>query len=309
MRIRRVLLTSAGHLRTGVSAVKKVFVGFLCFWLLLLTIPAGAQEIDVTDATARAELPFNILHGFLIVVEGRIGTLSKLKFILDTGTTQTVVDKRVARKLGVRGLPRQVLTIQKHFEVESAIFSDLQLGPIQATNIPLLVADLAALTEFAGAVDGILGLDLLLGSRISIDFTSKKLLVRPTTADRIQSLQQDDMICVTTTVQVQGHPVRLLVDTGMQGILLYEDRLDKRVPHFETGNVKLIELGHTMFANKVMLQKIRIGAADIEHPETFLLRMAPRGFPTNIDGVLGTAVLKARWLRLDFGYGNLEWMR
>jgi hypothetical protein len=64
-----------------------------------------------------------------------------------------------------------------------------------------------------------------------------------------------------------------------------------------------------MFPNKVMLQKIRIGTADIEHPETLLLRVAPRGFPTNIDGVLGTAVLKARWLRLHFGYGNLEWMR
>jgi predicted aspartyl protease len=294
-----------------VSAVKKVFVGFLCFWLVLLITPAGAQEqeIDAADATARAELPFNILGGFLIVVEGRIGTLSKLKFILDTGTTQTVVDKRVARKLGVHGLPSQVLAIQKRFDVESAIFSDLQLGPIQATNIPLLVADLAALNEFAGAVDGILGLDLLLGSRISIDFNSKKLLVSSTTADRIQSLQQDGIVCVTTTVQVQKHPVRLLVDTGMRDILFYEDRLGKRVPHFETGNVKLIKLGHTMFANKVMLQKIRIGTADIEHPETFLLRMAPRGFPTNIDGVLGTAVLKARWLRLDFGYGNLEWMR
>jgi len=287
-----------------VSAVKNAFVLFLGLWLFLHAAFAGGQRIDVSDATAPAELTFKVHDGFLIVVEGQIGTLSKLKFILDTGATRTVVDKRIARKLGIRGLPSTLLAIRQTPEAESAIFSNVRFGPIQATNIPLLIADLASFTESAGGVDGMLGLDLLWANRIEIDFAARKLLVNPAITEASQWLPQGERVCITTA-QIQGYPVRLLVDTGMDGILIYHDR----VPQFETGNLKVVELGHSMFVNELMVQNIRVGTADIQHPNVLLFPKAPAGFPPNVDGVLGTSSLRARWLLLDFSHNNFAWHR
>jgi predicted aspartyl protease len=286
-------------------AVKTVFVLFLGLWLFLQAAFARGQQIDGANAAVATELPFKVSRGFLIVVEGQVGSLSKLRFILDTGTSRTVVDKRVARKLGIRGLPSRLLTMRQTFETESAIFSDVRFGPMRATNIPLLIADLSPFTEYTDGADGILGLDMLWGSRISIDFASKKLLVNPGTTAGAPPRHPSKIVCVTITAKVQGYPVRLLVDTGMSGILLYHDR----IPRLETGNLRLTELGHSMFVNEVVVQKIRVGNADIKHPKVLLLPRAPAGFPSTADGILGTASLRARWLQLDFSQGNVAWGR
>jgi hypothetical protein len=72
---------------------------FLASCLLLNATCTRAEQSDCTETTARAGLPFKLSDGLLIVVEGRIGTLGKLKFILDTGATRSVVDRKVADKL------------------------------------------------------------------------------------------------------------------------------------------------------------------------------------------------------------------
>ena len=285
--------------------MKNVFVWFLGLCLFLQPALAIAQQIDLDDSTAPTELPFKVHHGFLIVIEGQIGTLSKLKFILDTGTTRTLVDKRVARKLGIRGLPSSLLAIRQNTEAQSAIFSHVRFGPMQATNIPLLIADLSSFTEYADGIDGILGLDLLWGSRISIDFSSKKLLVNSGSREAAQLLHPTQIVCVTTSAQIQGRLVRLMVDTGIGSILLYHDRL----PQLETGNLRLTKIGHSMFVNEVMVQKIQVGNTDIQHPKVLVVPRAPAGFPCSTDGILGTASLRAGWLQLDFTHNTLAWHR
>jgi predicted aspartyl protease len=287
--------------------VKTVFVLFLGLWLFLQAAFARGQQIDGANAAVATELPFKVSRGFLIVVEGQVGSLSKLRFILDTGTSRTVVDKRVARKLGIRGLPSRLLTMRQTFETESAIFSDVRFGPMRATNIPLLIADLSPFTEYTDGADGILGLDLLWGSRISIDFASKKLLVNSGTTAGAPPLQPSEIVCVTITAEVQGYPVRLLVDTGMPRILFYEDRLRKRFPQFETDNLKAVAIGQVMFAHEGMVRRIKVGTAEIQDPKVLFFHSAPAGFPENVDGVLGTASLNAQWLILDFSHGNLAW--
>jgi Aspartyl protease len=290
-----------------VSAVKNVFVLFLGLGLLLQA--ASAQQIDVADAAAGTQLPFKISHGFLIVVEGQVGSLSKLKFILDTGTSHTVLDRRIARKLSIHGMPSRLLTMRQPAEAESAIFSDVRFGPIRATNIPLLIANLSSFFEYTGWVDGILGLDLLWGNTISIDFASKKLLVSSAPTNGTLPSHPGEIACLTITAQMQRSPVRLLVDTGMPRILFYEDRLRKRLPQFETDNLKAVAIGQVIFANEGMIRKIKVGTGEIQHPKVLFFRSAPAGFPENIDGVLGTASLNARWLLLDLSHGTLAWRR
>ena len=57
------------------------------------------QNLLMSDAARTNAIPFQLEGGFLIEVEGRIGQLEGLKFILDTGATHSVIDRRIADRL------------------------------------------------------------------------------------------------------------------------------------------------------------------------------------------------------------------
>jgi hypothetical protein len=65
---------------------------------------------------------------------------------------------------------------------------------------------------------------------VLIDFGAGNLVFDPT-APKTYLAGGDPMTeCLIVELQVQGRPVHLIVDTGLQGILLYEERLRKSVP-------------------------------------------------------------------------------
>jgi hypothetical protein len=90
-------------------------LGITIFWLLALTPKAqgskfavGPEALEARDcastqqtgnALAGQAMPFELGSGFLIVVEGRIGTLTSLRFALDTGTTHGVMDAKITARL------------------------------------------------------------------------------------------------------------------------------------------------------------------------------------------------------------------
>ncbi len=58
----------------------------------------------------------------------------------------------------------------------------------------------------------------------------------PVAPSERQTLPKGDPACVTVDVPVQGKPLRLMVDTGIEGILLYRDRVFKRNPKLRLEN-------------------------------------------------------------------------
>ena len=96
--------------------MKKAICCFLEALFLLQTGSAqSSQNPDATSNDVSYEMPFELRDGFLVVFEGRIGDLQKLKFVLDTGASQSVVDRRVARRIS-----------------PSLFFSDAEGNPIQS---------------------------------------------------------------------------------------------------------------------------------------------------------------------------------
>jgi predicted aspartyl protease len=191
--------------------------------------------------------------------------------------------------------------------VESAEFPELQFGNIRATNIRLLIFDLASVTEFADGLDGILGLDVLADSRISIDYDTKKLViehVEPTSRDLANQI---DTVCTTATANINGVSFHLIVDTGMPGILLYGSRVRERLPSSQTPNARLVRVGNEMLASELMLDKIMIGNEEIRNVSALVVSSAPVGLPPTIDGIIGTQTLRARRLTLDLGHNTLQW--
>jgi gag-polyprotein putative aspartyl protease len=69
---------------------------------------------------------FDLREGFLIVVDGRIGPLEHLKFILDTGASHTVVSRKIADQLALSREPGSVI---KFSEKTAHPMGSLSRGP------------------------------------------------------------------------------------------------------------------------------------------------------------------------------------
>jgi predicted aspartyl protease len=284
-------------------------------WLLTLAclslcFPSALQADDQprpAESASGSALPFRLSAGYLIQVEGRIGDQTNLKFILDTGATISMVDQRIAQKLKLDAHPATSFNFDRNLKWETATISEVQFGPIHAANVVVLVGDLARYSDFARKADAIIGMDLLNLRNVTIDFGAGNLIFDLTAPKTYLAGGDPMMECLVVALQVQDRPVRLIVDTGLQGILLYEERVRKSVPRLRTtGSIKNAIMGGHMQVKQATLPDVFFGTRNREVRVLFLPSPAADTLP-GIDGIMGISALQARRVHFDFSKKTLSW--
>jgi len=280
-----------------------------CLFAIASTISLHAQEGVNRLGTYvgyenGASVPFELRSGFLIVVPARVGKRSDLRFILDTGATRSVIDRRLARQVASPSRVLEVFSFDRRLQLETTIVDHLEVGPIHAVNSEIEVIQLSEYSELAKDADGIVGMDLLKESRrILIDYSKKIVWF---SLANVGAKPMARARCFIVTVKVQGAPMRLAIDTGFEGIAIHENRLRLQVPNFRTeGDPVSFEMGHFK-TTKVRVPDVNLGGA----PETreILLMNAPRENEIEgVDGYLGPAALHATRIELDFEKRILRW--
>lgn len=278
-----------------------------CLGLLFPSTSEAQAQTDPTETASVSELPFRLSSGYLIQVEGHIGAQSNLKFILDTGATITIVDQKIADKLKLDRRPAESFNFDRKLKWESATLPELQFGPVHATNIAVFVGRLAGYSEFAKNADAIIGMDLLKFTNFSIDFDTHKIMFRPT-MQKVSFVAGDPLLqCPILEVQVQGHPVRLIVDTGLAGIVLYEERLRNHVPGLRTmGHLADATMGVRVQAKQATIPDVLFGKTDRDVTALLVASPAPEML-AGIDGIIGIAALEAHHISFDFAARTLHW--
>jgi hypothetical protein len=252
------------------------------------------------------EWPFELGNSFLIVVEGHLGRLNGLKFILDTGASRSVVDRSVAEKFALRRRPGKIFNFDKYIPAQLAEFPEVQFGPVKVKGATLMIADLFKSSRLAEHVDAIIGLDLLCASRgLLIDYEARRVFFRSNLSDNPTPGQCPPSL--TATIMIQGHPVRLVVDTGMEGILLYENKIRKRFPQLRLEEeVKGVQVGY-LRVKQAKLPGVWLGSSELA-PTVSLLK-CPANELGDIDGYLGPRALNARQVEFNFEAKTLVWSK
>jgi PadR family transcriptional regulator len=272
--------------------------------LLIQARETYSRQSPAAMPTPSNAIPFESGTGFLILVEGQIGPLTRLKFILDTGATHTLVDTRIADRLSLPRHRGKVLNFDRDIRVDRTNLPELHFGPITARNFPALAADLKRVSEFADGVDAIVGLDVLgIAETIRIDYRSHLITIKVTADDSANSLNAS---ALTVAVPLQGRPAHLIIDTGLQGLLLYEDRLQRHLPHLKlSGTVSWAYAGR-LRGRAATLTGIHLGGEELQS-SVLLLPRAPASLPADIDGYLGANTLHAAMIELNFASHVLRW--
>jgi len=258
---------------------------------------------DLGKPTVNPTMLFELVSGFLVVVDGQIGNLDGLKFILDTGATHSLIDRKVADRLHLKRRSGEVISFDHDIPVEWAIIPELRVGPLRTETLRVMVVKLAEYSDLAEHADGIIGLDLLSQSKkFTIDYDTRTVSLQLAEGTTGRSYSP----CFVVPLVVQGLQVNLAVDTGVQGIVLYRNRLRKGLPKMriegESTNVVMGRLRGT----QVRLPGVRI--VDTEVVSTAILIDGPddKTLP-GVDGYLGPATLQAKRVEFDFEAKVLRW--
>jgi hypothetical protein len=168
----------------------------------------------------------------------------------------------------------------------------------------MMVGDLAQYSEFAQDVDAIVGLDLLSRcERLQIDYETR--VVRFEKRDVVSVNRHSESNGLAITVTLQNQPMHLLIDTGFQGIALFQRRLQNRVQRLDVKDRTVAQVG-PLVGEEVRLPGLRVGHEGT-NPRVFLISGETDAVPTTIDGYLGPRALHAKRVEIDFASMMFRW--
>jgi len=287
------------------SRILKCITAITLFPALAITVYAQAQQFDSTETGEG--FPFKLRGGFLIVVEGRIGTVRNLKFALDTGGTRSIVDRKIADKFLLIRHPSEIYAFDRVVGTESATFPEVQFGAIQVANVSMLIANLGDFSTFGNDVDAIIGSDFLRLGTFTIDYDAKKMLFRSMDSLEVADARKSNPGLLTVELRVQGQQLRFLVDSGFPDILLFEDRLRKYAPQVRVEHeINRFRIGSRLQGKKVILPKTWLGSRE-KDVAVLTVGGPPDSVLPGIVGLLGTASLKAHRIAFNYASNRLAW--
>lgn len=269
---------------------------------------AGHQESAEVASGLGREIPFELSNGFLITVKGRIGTLEDLRFILDTGVTKTIVNRKVAKtlKLLVQHDLRRVLNFDQEVDMRWAVFPAIEFGSVKVTNVPLLVGEISHYSEFAQEADALIGLDLLRLSNLVIDFDARRVLFSPLVNAAPATALANVTPCLIVTIPAQNQSLHLILDTGLRDPLLFEEKIRNRVTPLNLKNMVDGSMGDRLRGRAATLRGVRLGASEIDM-RVLLVKGPPGNVLPGVDGYLGIVSLKARRIEFNFEASTIRW--
>lgn len=278
--------------------------------LLLCVLSAALAVADNAPAVPPTEsIPFKLYQGYVIVVEGSIAGRDRLNLMLDTGANPSVIDSALARQLGLTGTDAVLAMHNASVTVQVAEAPAIVLGPFVRTRHTVLLRDLSPLRMHTGVpIHAIVGLDLFANRSFTIDYQRRRLIFGPAELAFTAPFETGAPF-VTLSVRAGRETLRLLVDTGTPGLMLFQSRLHGRglrVRH--QGVTESRNLAGWFRLDRVTVDELRLGDSQL-HSMPAVVANDKADWGRTFDGLLGPAALGLKQLSFDFERGTVGWTR
>jgi len=291
------------------------FAKWMAFFLVIFCLvnPKEATgRANRTEASRpRIKLPIRIYHDYLVVVKGRIGTLTEQNLIVDTGTAPTILDASVVGNLGLKVSKGILEGVGGDKPSQVAMVPDLEVGPIQRTGFQVFVGDLSFLKRDLGIpIAGIVGLDVLGERDFRLDYAAREIVFDPTeNENEVLVPFEAHSPLVILKLQVDKEPFRLLLDTGAAGLIFFRSEAGSRMERkaaFDERNGTGV--GGSFSVREINPGNILVGGKRFRLEKAFLANdksMDDRGF----DGLMGVGALGFKSVTFHFAEHTVSFVK
>ena len=232
--------------------------------LLLSSLPAPAMS-----ASAR-QTPFDLLEDGSVVVPVTIGGTGAYRFVVDTGSSRTVISTRVWRTLRLPVVAKTLMVTPAGRE--DAYVVNLAGLAIEGRHAVTVAAAVMAADRYAAGqqVDGLIGQDVLSAAVYTIDY-ERRVIVWHSAAEvpdgvRLPLNVRNHRVLVSLP-QFDGDPrsLSLIPDSGSDGLVLFAHAQDKvRLTPLDVG--VLSSVSGARLARRVQLESLVVGQAHLQNP-------------------------------------------
>jgi hypothetical protein len=144
--------------------------------LLLMTVCALSGALLAQARQTNDIVQFQLRDKYLIVVDAMVNGAGPFKFLVDTGTTRTVIDADLARQLKAPFIGNVSLTGILHQRQDELVrIEDVRLGGASSSGLGVIVDNLARQKTLAPGIRGVLGEDFLSRFDFLIDYKQRWL--------------------------------------------------------------------------------------------------------------------------------------
>jgi hypothetical protein len=263
-------------------------------------------------ARVQDEIPFKLVQGFGIVVQGEIGSESNLNFLFDTGAVPSVLSERVASRLGVAGPKESFALLDKNLTAEYVTVNGVRMGWVRTNALPMVVLDLEGLSRVLGIrIDAIVGLGVLAHQTFSIDYKHGRI-TSGLSGKACHALPVEIYISAgapywVLPITLGEQTFRVLLDTGANDLALFAGHAGGHLADTATGSIKPAKVTGEI-ETRVLKPSLMV-MGDASFKKQLAVEMAnPRGTALpEIDGVLGPVAVGITRVEFDWEHMRMRW--
>ncbi|MBV9269568.1 MAG: aspartyl protease family protein [Candidatus Eremiobacteraeota bacterium] len=254
-------------------------------------------------------LPATFAPNGHILVRVQIGTRG-LDFVLDTGSSNIVLDPGVAHDLGIVPVGQFGESIGGDYHIALGRVPEMRIGGISMHDVAV---DLAPVSFEAGGEKevGLLGRDFLASNIVEIDYKNKMVFVWP--RDKFaQASQGVDPVTAdfsgdspSIEASFEGVKGKFLFDTGAAFSMIYRPYLETLPTHNPNGNhVTGMFVGGEVDMTGYTLRELVLGPI-LFHNADVWVPTSSTAVIDGYDGILGRDILSAYRVFIDYQSAKL----
>ncbi|HKF56788.1 MAG TPA: retropepsin-like aspartic protease [Blastocatellia bacterium] len=288
-------------------------------WIVQLVV-CGLLLVASGSGQAATKLRFRLAQDYLVVVPVTINGAGPFDFILDTGTTTTIVDSKLAADLRLQAADRlNLVTLAGEKPFPRSWLQSASVGEATTTHLEVVWDDLKEIKAFDKKIRGILGLNFLDGFNYLINYAARTIEIGDTSSrisgPRIAVDRTEGKLIITATAGSTPtrsnatrpnatFPLRFGLDSGVTVPVIYTPD-SRHVCVRSAGLDSPVGIASTI-TGTASTATGRIVALDIGGHRLSGLEAAlmPKVDPESQieDGVLPTALFRAIYFNNEQGY-------
>ena len=293
--------------------LRQVLSASILLLLYAAQLPETAMCRTLAEPAAEAqaaEIPFEFVNGHLISVRGSVGSRANLQFLLDFGTTYTLLDRTLAKELE-RGASLDVAHFSNSIRTSEVVLPELVVGNAVARDFPVYMMDISEMPGVPSGVVGVIGMDFLEQQNVTMDFGEMKIRFLPQMETKGAGEHSAPLakrsVGYAVDAEWRGQPVKLILSTGVGVVTLDQDRLREKPVTLRGIKAGIIGSNFTatpvsVFQTKEMtLSNVKLTGAGV------LRKIDWPASGDGLDGFLPLTALHARRVTLDFTRHLLLW--